>query len=70
MPRKESTNWSLKLCALSGSLDGTADDKIMCIKNGTCKGLLERLTSLEDTDGDPFEEIREGSCLRTNNGSK
>ena len=31
----------------------------MCIKYGPCKDLLERLTSLEDTGVDPFEEIPE-----------
>ena len=58
MPKKESTNWSFKICA-SGSLDGSDDDKIMCIKYDPCKDLLGRLTSLEDTDVDPFEEIIE-----------
>ena len=32
----------------------------MCIQYGPCKDLLERFTSLEDTDGDPSEEIPEG----------
>ena len=59
MPKKESTNWSFKVCAQSGSLDGSDADNIMCIRHGPCKGLLERLTSLEDTDVDPFEEIPE-----------
>ena len=59
MRKKESTNWSFKICALSGSLDRSDDDKIMCTKYGPCKDLLKRLTSLEDTDGDPFEEIPE-----------
>ena len=64
MRKKESTNWSFKICALSGSLDGSDDDKIMCIRYGPCKDLLERLTSLEDTDVDPFEEIPEDEvCL-------
>ena len=35
------------------------DEKIMCIKYGPCKDLLERLTSLEDTNADPCEEIPE-----------
>ena len=39
------------------SLDRSDDDKIMCIKCGPCRDLLEHLTSLEDTDIDPFEEI-------------
>ena len=59
MPKKESTNRSFKICAPSRSLDGSDDDKIMCIKYGPCKDLLERLTSLKDTDVDPFEEIPE-----------
>ena len=59
MPRKESTNWSFKICALSGSLDRSNDDKIMCIKYGPCKDLPECLTSLEDTDVDPLKEIPE-----------
>ena len=41
------------------SLDGPGDNKIMCIKYGPCKDLFELLTSLEDTDVDPFEEIPE-----------
>ena len=57
MPNKESTNWSFKLRLVSGSLGGSDDDKIMCIKYGTCIDLLVRLISLEDTDADPFEEI-------------
>ena len=59
MPKKESTNWSFKLCALSGSIEGSDDDKIMCIRCGSCKDLLECLTSLEDTGVDPFEEFPE-----------
>ena len=59
MTKKESTNWSFKICAQNGSFDGSDDDKIMCIKYGPCKDLLERLTSLEDTSVDPFEEITE-----------
>ena len=59
MPKKESTNWSFKICALSGSLDGSDDDKILCIKYGPCKDLIELLTRFEDTDVDPFEDIPE-----------
>ena len=57
MPKKESTNWSFKICALSGSLDGSDDDKILCIKHGPCKDIIERLTRFEDTDVDPIEEV-------------
>ena len=42
-----------------GLLKESDDNKIKCIKYGLCKVLLERLTSLEDTDADPFEEIPE-----------
>ena len=59
MPKKESTNWSFKICALSRSFDGSDDDKILCIKYGPCKDLIERLTRFEGTDVDPFEEIPE-----------
>ena len=59
MPNNESTNWSFKICARSGSLNGSDDDKIMYIKYGPCKDLLERLTSFEDTGIDPLEEIPE-----------
>ena len=59
MPKKESTNWSFRICTLSGSLDDSDDGKIMSIKYGQCRDLLECLKSLEDTDVDPFEEIPE-----------
>ena len=59
MPKTESTNWSFKICALSGSLDGSDDDKIMCMKYGPCKDSLERLTTLEDADVYLIEEIPE-----------
>ena len=59
MPKKESSIWSFKICTQSGSVDGSDDDKIMWIKYGPYKDLLERLSSLEDTDVDPFEEIPE-----------
>ena len=59
MLKKESTNWSCKICVLSGSLYGSDGDKIVFITYGPCRDLLERLTSLENTDFDPFEEIPE-----------
>ena len=44
---------------LIGSPDRSDDDKIMCIKYGLCKDLLECLTSLEDAGVNLLEEIPE-----------
>eukprot|EP00112_Aurelia_sp_Birch-Aquarium-sp1_P023728 Seg7187.4 transcript_id=Seg7187.4/GoldUCD/mRNA.D3Y31 product="hypothetical protein" pseudo=true protein_id=Seg7187.4/GoldUCD/D3Y31 len=52
-----------KICALSGALDGSEDDQIMCIKYGSCKDLLARLQGLEESDVDPFEAILEDDVL-------
>ena len=48
---------SFKVCALSTSLDGAEDAKIMCIKHGPCQNLLQRLqaSQLDDEDDDPFD---------------
>ena len=55
---------SFKICALSGALDGSEDDQIMCIKYGPCKDLLARLQGLEESDIDPFEAIPDDDVLQ------
>lgn len=53
-----------KICGSKWSPDGLDDDKIMYVKYGLFKDLLERLRSLEDIDFDPFKRIPEDEvCL-------
>ena len=46
-----------KVCALSTSLDGTEDDKIMCIKHGPCQNFHQRLkaSQLDNEEDEPFD---------------
>ena len=52
-----------KVCTLSGNLDGSEDDQLMCIKYGPCQGLLPRLQSIQEENVDPFVEIPEEERL-------
>ena len=61
---KESTNASFKICALIGSLDGSDDEKIICIKYGQCKDLFERLTNLKDNDVDLLKKSQKTKFLQ------
>ena len=45
--------------ASSSCLNGSDDEKIKCIKYGSCKDSLERLKCLENTDVDHVEGIPE-----------
>ena len=50
---------SFKVCTFSCPLKGPDNNKIMCIKYGSCKDLLEHLQRFEDFDVVPVEGIPE-----------